>query len=153
MRFIVLTRFTIGLFLLSLPLLPVLAATPVEQSAAAQPLSAQTLAARLALEALPELKILSAQGDATQVHYTVAADGLAPVVGAVREHLLAEGWASHPNVTEPPTPAPGRAQRQLSFVQGGDLLELHAAQLEGEQVSLRLTLISLEAPPQVAEAW
>ena len=143
-------RVLVKLFLLSLfiALLPVSVATPVTQ-----PLSAQTLAARLALETLPGLEILAMRGDATQVHYTVAAaDGLAPVVGAVQDHLLAEGWASHPNVTEPPAPVPGRAQRLVSFVQGSDLLELRAAQLEGEQVSLRLTLISLEAPPQVAEA-
>lgn len=142
-------RVLVKLFLLSLfiALLPVSVATPVTQ-----PLSAQTLSARLALETLPELNILATRGDATQVHYTVAADGLAPVVGVVQDHLLAEGWASHPNVTEPPAPVPGRAQRQLSFVQGGDLLELRAAQLEGARISLRLTLISLEAPPQVAEA-
>lgn len=142
-------RVLVKLFLLSLPLtlLPLSVATPVTQAVAAQ-----TLAARLALGALPGLEILAMRGDATQVHYTVAADGLAPVVGVVQDHLLAQGWASHPNVTEPPAPVPGRAQRLVSFVQGSDLLELRAAQLDGEQVSLRLTLISLEAPPQVAEA-
>lgn len=142
-------RVLVKLFLLSLPLtlLPLSVATPVTQVAAAQ-----TLAARLALGELPGLEILAMRGDATQVHYTVAADGLAPVVGVVQDHLLAQGWASHPNVTEPPAPVPGRAQRLVSFVQGSDLLELRAAQLDGEQVSLRLTLISLEAPPQVAEA-
>lgn len=147
-------RVLVKLFLLSLPLtlLPLSVATPVTQAVAAQPLSAQTLAARLALGALPGLEILAMRGDATQVHYTVAADGLAPVVGVVQDHLLAQGWASHPNVTEPLAPVPGRAQRLVSFVQGSDLLELRAAQLDGEQVSLRLTLISLEAPPQVAEA-
>lgn len=142
-------RVLVKLFLLSLPLtlLPLSVATPVTQAVAAQ-----TLAARLALGALPGLEILAMRGDATQVHYTVAADGLAPVVGVVQDHLLAQGWASHPNVTEPLAPVPGRAQRLVSFVQGSDLLELRAAQLDGEQVSLRLTLISLEAPPQVAEA-
>jgi hypothetical protein len=145
-------RITIRLLMLLLPvLLPVSIATP--GVVVAGPVALQALAARLALETLPELNILATRGDATQVHYTVAsADGLAPVVGVVQDHLLAEGWVSHPNVTEPPAPVPGRAQRQLSFVQGSDLLELRAAQLEGERISLRLTLISLEAPPQVAEA-
>jgi len=146
--------FIVGLFLMSVPMLmPVSAATPVKQVVAAQPLSTQTLAARLALETLPELEIVASTGDATQARYTVVSEGgLAPVVGVVQDHLLAQGWASHPNVTEPPAPAPGRAQRQVSFVQGSDLLELRAAQLEDNRVSLRLTLISLEAPPQVAEA-
>lgn len=117
----------------------------------AAPPGAGTLGARLALEQTPDLEIALQESDATTARYTVSAPKSAPAVAeAVKAYLVAEGWLSHPNVNEAPTPKPGVMRRFESFVQESDLLELRASQAEGQAVTLELTLISLEAPPQVA---
>jgi len=123
-------------------LTPVLAAVP----------GAQTLAARLALETVPELNIVASSGDATEARYTLASkNGVGPVVGAVERHLLAEGWASHPSVSEPPSP--GSAQQVAAFVRAAELLELRAAPAgRNNLVDLRLTLITGGPPEQLAGA-
>lgn len=120
-------------------LTPVLAAVP----------GAQTLAARLALEAVPELNIVASSGDATQARYTlVSENGVGPVVGAVERHLLAEGWASHPSVSEPPN-----SGQVAAFVRADELLELRAAPAGRDNlVDLSLTLLTGGPPEQLADA-
>lgn len=128
--------------LLLMILTPAFAAAPVGPK----------LAERLALEAVPNLEIVLSASDAQTASYTVLSpDGVAPVVGAVEAHLLGRGWASHPNITE--APAPDAEAEVVSFVQGGELLELRAAQPgEPELVTLELSLISFGSPEQLAGA-
>ena len=113
-----------------------------------------TLGARLALEQTPGLKITLQESDALTAHYTVSAPQRVPAVSeAVKAYLVTQGWLSHPNVSEAPAPKPGVVQQLESFVQESDLLELHASQAGAQDVvTLELTLISLEALPQVAAA-
>ena len=95
--------------------------------------------------------MLSSSGDDTEASYRVGSPKtVRAVLSAVEAHLLGAGWAEHPNVTEPPAPKPGVTQRLQSFVQGGELLTLRATQTGREAVTMQLTLITLEAPPQVA---
>lgn len=125
----------IGLLLL---LTPVFAAPPA-------------LGTRLGIDRVPGLTILSSRGGDAEATYTVGSPvTVRAVVSAVEAHLLTKGWAGHPNVTEPPAPRPGITQRLQSFVQGGELLTLRATQTRNEAVTMQLTLITLEAPPQVA---
>lgn len=128
--------------LLLLILTPAFAAAP----------AAPTLAGRLALEAIPSFEIVASDTDAERANYTVRApNGVAAVVETVEQHLLASGWASHPNITEPP-PEAGSAQ-VVSFVQESDLLELRASRPgEGDLVTLQLSLVSLGSPEQLAGA-
>lgn len=117
----------------------------------AAPPGGGTLGARLALEQAPGLAITLQESDVATARYAVGAPKSAPeVAAAVKAYLVAEGWLLHPNVSEAPTPKPGVVRRLESFVQESDLLELRASQVEGQAVTLELTLISLEAPPQVA---
>ena len=113
-----------------------------------------TLGAQLALEQTPGLDITLQESDATTARYTVSAPRSVPAVSAtVKAYLVDSGWLSHPNVSEAPAPKPGVVQRLESFVQESGLLELRAAKAaEQDEVTLELTLISLEAPQQVATA-
>lgn len=133
-------RLIVGLLLI---LTPVFAAVP-EVSA---------LGARLGIDQVPGLEILGASGDDTEVTYTVGSpQNIQTAANVVEAHLLRGGWAGHPNVTEPPAPKPGVTQQLRSFVQGSELLTLHASQAERGAVTLQFTLIALGAPPQLAGA-
>lgn len=122
----------------------------------------QTLVERLNLEAVASLEIVSARGDATHASYRlVSQQGVRPVLGAVERKLIAEGWASHPNLgggaTEGNAPnalLPDSRGRQLrTFAQGTELLEVLAAPVgRSNFVSLRLNLISAEPERPVAGA-
>ncbi len=111
-----------------------------------------TLGAQLALEGTPGLDVTLQESDATTASYTVSTPKNVPAVSeAVKAYLVDSGWLSHPNVSEAPAPKPGVVQRLESFVQESSLLELRAAKAaEQADVTLELTLISLEAPQQVA---
>ncbi len=113
-----------------------------------------TLGAQLALEQTPGLDATLQESDATTASYTVSAPENVPAVSeAVKAYLVDSGWLSHPNVNEAPEPKSGVVQRLESFVRESDLLELRASRTaEQAEVTLELTLISLEAPPQVATA-
>ena len=113
-----------------------------------------TLGARLALEQTPGLNLTLKSSDAQSARYTVGNPDTVPAVtAAVKAYLVSQGWLSHPNVSEAPTARAGVVQRLESFVQQSDLLELRASQAKAQRVvTLELTLISLEAPPQVAAA-
>ena len=120
----------------------------------AAPPAPGTLSTRLALEQTPGLDLTLQASDGLKARYNVNTPNNVPAVSeAVKTYLVAQGWLSHPNVSEAPTPKPGVVRRLESFVQGSDLLELRASQAEAQEgVALELTLISLEAPPQVAAA-
>lgn len=133
-------RLIVGLLLL---LTPVFAAPP----------EAPALGARLGIDGVPGLEILNSSGDDAEVTYTVGSpQNVQTAANVVEAHLLGEGWAGHPNVTGPPAPKPGVTQQLRSFVQGSELLTLHATQVAREPVTLQFTLIALGAPPQVAAA-
>ena len=137
-------RFIVGLMLL---LTPAFAAAP----------GGHMLTARLALNTLPGLQIVTSSGDERHANYTlVSKGGVRPVLGAVQKKLLAEGWASHPNLigTPPSTKPSPRAPnlratgRQVrSFVRKNEFLEVRAASAgRSPLVSLSLTLIVGDAP-------
>ncbi len=133
-------RLIVGLLLL---LTPVFAATP----------GVPALGARLGIDAVPGLVVLSSSGDDAEATYTVGSPQNVQIAANVVEaHLLSAGWAGHPNVTEPPAPKPGVTQQLRSFVQGSELLTLYATQVAREAVTLQFTLVALGAPPQVAAA-
>ncbi len=120
--------------------------------------NAPTLPERLDLESLAALKIVTSSGDETHASYRlVSAQGVRPVVGAVRKKLVADGWASHPNLGMGEDNAPNsltpdmRGEQRLTFVQGRELLEVQVAPVgRSNLVSLRLNLISGEPPRPVA---
>lgn len=134
-------RFIVGLLLL---LSPAFAAAPL----------GQMLAERLALDTLSELQIVASSGDETHANYTLQSkEGVRPVLDAVQEKLLSEGWAAHPNVGEasPSPSAPGDTGELMSFVRANEFLEVRAAPVARSRlVDLRLTLIVGDAPEQVA---
>lgn len=133
-------RLIVGLLIL---LTPVFAAPP----------EAPALGARLGIDGVPGLVVLSSRGDDAEATYTVGSpQNVQTAANVVEAHLLGEGWAGHPNVTEPPAPKPGVTQQLRSFVQGSELLTLVATQVAREDVTLQFTLIALDAPPQVAAA-
>ncbi len=133
-------RLIVGVLLL---LTPVFAAPP----------EVPALGARLGIDRVPGLEILSSSGDDAEATYTVGSpQNVQTAANVVEAHLLGEGWAGHPNVTEPPAPKPGVTQQLRSFVQGAELLTLVATQAAREAVTLQFTLIALGAPPQVAAA-
>lgn len=121
-----------------------------------------TLAARLALDTISELKIVTSSGDDTHASYTlVSQEGVRPVLGAVQKKLLSEGWADHPNVSEASAPAApnlapnlqGSGGQLRSFIRGGEFLEVRAAPVgRSHLITLRLTLIIGGTPGQVAAA-
>ena len=112
-----------------------------------------TLGARLALEGAPGFTVTLKESDALTARYSVSVPENVPAAAkAVTAYLVTQGWLSHPNVSEAPAPKPGVMQRLDSFVQGSDLLELRTVKVGQGAVTLKLTLISLETPPQVAAA-
>lgn len=132
-------RLIVGLLLLT----PVFAAPPPSPA----------LGARLGIDQVPGLTILSSSGDDTEASYTVGSpQNVQTAANMVEAHLLGTGWTGHPNVTEPPAPKPGVTQQLQSFVQEGELLTLYVSQRAREAVSLRFMLVALGAPPQVAAA-
>jgi hypothetical protein len=141
-------RFIMGLMLLLTP-------------AFAAALGGQTLVARLALDTLSELQIVASSGDETHANYTLVSKvGVRPILGTVQKKLLADGWASHPNLSETPlgtSPSPGTPNlratgRQVrSFVRANEFLEVRVAPVGRSQlVSLSLTLIIRNAAEQGA---
>jgi len=139
-------RFIVELMLL---LTPAFAAAP----------EGQTLVARLALNTLSELQIVASSGDETHANYTLLSKvGVRPVLGAVQKKLLADGWASHPNLSETPLgtiPSPGApnlraTSRQVrSFVRANEFLEVRVAPVGRSQlVCLSLTLTIGDAAEQ-----
>ena len=119
----------------------------------AAPPAPGTLGAQLALEGAPGLTATLQESDALTASYTVSAPAsVSAAAKAVTAYLVTQGWLSHPNVSEAPAPKPGVVQRLDSFVQESDLLELRTVRAGQGAVTLTLTLISLEAPPQVAAA-
>lgn len=129
----------VGLLLLT----PVFAAPPPSPA----------LGARLGIDQVPGLTILSSSGDDTEASYTVGSpQNVQTAANIVEAHLLGTGWTGHPNITEPPALKPGVTQQLRSFVQEGELLTLYVSQKAREAVGLRFTLVALGAPPQVAAA-
>lgn len=119
--------------------------------------NAPTLAARLNLEALAGLDIVASSSDEAQASYRlVSAQGVSPVLRAVQQKLLREGWAAHPNLDGGDGAAPLssalRGRRLVTFVQGRELLEVQVSPVgRSNFVSLRLNLINAEPSRPVAE--
>lgn len=120
--------------------------------------TAPTLPERLDLESLSALKIVASSGDETHASYRlVSAQGVRPVLGAVRRKLLNDGWVSHPSLQADEDDAPNsltpnvRGSQRLAFVQGQELLEVQVSPVgRSNFVSLSLNLISGEPPRPVA---